>query len=185
MCTWRDPHHADAAAYEEFRKKARWAERTKDWLRNAPHLWLQWLWDMLHEFDDLDEDGLDPSLVDNNLPHRLHLRDDEQPDAQRLGARIVTSVPKKSGPKLEVNFRDNVYPEAWGLEFEEKFRVHRLLFYILILYALGSLATMATLASLYGLKLPTSMGVVVSLVGWVISLLSLLCAVWFKWAENL
>ena len=180
MNAWRDPHHTDVAAYNEFYQRASWAARTKDWLRNAPFVWLQ---SRLSSLDNIsDDDGLDPTLVDNNLPPRIHMTDNEQPTDQTRSARIFAATPKKTGPKLVVNYRDNTYPEAWGLEVEEGFCVHRLLFFLLILYASASLAVMSWLLQRYGARLPDSPGVVIGVIGWISGLIGLMFTVWFKWA---
>lgn len=184
MHVWRNPSHADLAAYHEFRRNASWAARAKDWLQNAPYTWLQARLNIVNDLLNLDDDGLDPSLVENFLPPHLHRTDNEQPAHQRRSTHVVAATPKKAGPKLVVNFRDDTFPEAWGLEFEEGFRVHRLLFFLLVLYAAASLATIAWLLQQYSSKLPDSPGVIISVIGWIATLMGLTCTVWFKWAEN-
>jgi hypothetical protein len=189
MNIWRDTHHADAAAYDEFRRTASWQALFVDWLQSAPHLIFQNLRQKvarLGDLDVLDDDGLDPSLVtdSNILPPHLHPTDIEQPAQQLRATRIIRSVPKKIGQKLTVNFRDHNHPEAWGLEFEETFRVHRLLFFVLFLYAACSFALLAWLFYRYGLGVPSSLSSVLWIFGWVVSLFGLTMTVWLKWAEN-
>lgn len=95
-------------------------------------------------------------------------------------------MPKKIGEKIIVDFRDSdsINNEGWGLEFQEMFRVHRLLFFILVLYACGSLVVTMWLLRHYDLGSPSALGPLLSLICWLGSLLALTCTVWFKWAEN-
>jgi hypothetical protein len=189
MNIWRDTHHADTAAYDEFQRTASWQALFVDWLRSVPHLIFQYLRQQvahLGDLDALDDDGLDPSLAtdSNNLPPNLHPTDIEQPARQLRATRIIGSVPKKIGQKLTVNFRDHTYPEAWGLEFEETFHVHRLLFFILWLYAVCSVVLLAWLFHRYGLGVPSSLRWVLFIFGWIVTLFGLTVTVWLKWAEN-
>ena len=86
--------------------------------------------------------------------------------------------------KLAVNFRDEIYPEAWGLEFEESFHVYRMLFFILLEYVASNIALLVWLFHQYGLGGSNSHSSVLWIVGWVTSLFGLTVTVWFKWAEN-
>lgn len=188
MHVWRDPTHADFAAYDESRRRAPWAARTKDWLRNTPHILFQSQLDRINKAfdldDNLDDTALDPALVGNNLPPHLHATDNEQPADQKRSTRIFAATPKKVGSKLQVHFRDNTHPEAWGLEFQEGFHVHRVLFFPPTSYAAASLAIFTWLLQQYGHRIPNSLGVITALTAWIGTLTSLMFTVWFGWAKN-
>ena len=174
MHIWRDAHHADAAAYREFHAKARFSLRLIDWLKYLSRSLLQWIQEFIspHEGDT------------ENLPQQLQNRNEEQPLPQSRSKYVHRKLPKKWGEKLDCNWRDAETPEGWGLLFEENFRVHRLLFFILLIYVSSSLGIAIWLYKRYGLTGPGSLGSLISLLAWFASLFSLSVTVWFKWAEN-
>lgn len=169
MEVWRNPSHADLATYRHLLQNASWATRAKNWLRRTPSTWLKKVNDCL--FLGLDDDTLGPPLAANTLPTY-------EP------TRILAKTPKKTGPRLSVNSSDNDFVEAWGLELEENFRVHRLLFIVLAFFASASLAVIAWLLRLYGPKLPESPGPIMAVIAWIFTLMGLTLTLWFKWAEN-
>lgn len=179
---WQDASHADLAAYREWQRTTKWHVRALQRLKNLPHIFCQWLRDVVASDENLDDDL-------TNLPRHIHRTDLEQPEGLAHCKLIFRAVPKKRGSKITVDFRDSgsdsdAITEAWGLEFEESFRIHRLLFFMLLLYASGSLAVMVWLLKNYDLNLPSALGPLLSIIGWLGSLLVLTCTVWFKWAEN-
>jgi hypothetical protein len=180
MNIWQDVHHADIASHLEWQCKAPCHKKFLEWLKHEPHLLCQWLRGLLIDDEELD----DAVAEDNQLPQNIHRMDEEQPEGQLRSRHVYDAIPKKVGDKIQANYRDRKCPEAWGLLFKEKFRLHRLLFFILLVYALTSLIIVIWLFRHYGLTEPASIGSVLWLVGWFASLFSLTVTVWFKWAEN-
>jgi len=188
MNVWNDSHHADRAAYAFFQRNAPWHVKFKDWMRHVPHRFCQWVRDILADSGDLDDE-----IEMNEMPLRMQRRDIEQPSGQKRSARIYKSIPKKIGDKItftppaenedEDEDEGGESVEGWGILFEEGFRVHRLLTFLLMIYALGSLGVSIFLFLHYGVKTPSSLGPLISLITWLLSLLGLTCTVWFKWAE--
>lgn len=178
MNVWRDAHHADVAAYREYQRTAKWHHRLLHWLKHVIHRFFQGLRDFF-------SDGATPeaSLAESNvLPPNIHGTDIEQPEKQPRSRHIVRSIPK-TREKISVSFRDDS-PDAWGLRFKESFHVHRLLFFILLLFATVSLGVTIRLFRHYGLSGPSSVGSIISVMSWLLALFSLAVTVWCKWAEN-
>lgn len=126
----------------------------------------------------LDEDAKLSKSLGN-----LNRTDTEQPTSQPCSAYIFVKIPKKVGDKVEFDFGDN-RPDAYGLLFDERFKVHRLLFYLLLLYFSGSLVVTVWLLKTIGPKGPQSFQGLLWLLGWILTFISLLFTVWFKWAET-
>ncbi|KAH8782071.1 hypothetical protein BGZ57DRAFT_926059 [Hyaloscypha finlandica] len=190
MSVWRNAHHADAAAYEDFTKKATWHARMLEKILHFPHQACQTLRISTFLFGfstgalDFDDDPDLAAIADNSLPAEMHPVDAEQPEKQSRSKYIFARLPKRAGSKLEANFQNDEYPEAWGIQFEERFYVHRALFVLLIFYTLFSIALGIWLLKTYGLNLPKSAVSVVGLLTWPLSFMGLAVTVWFKWAEN-
>jgi hypothetical protein len=99
---------------------------------------------------------------------------------------IYVRIPKKVGQKLRYNYGDDEgsEEEGWGILFEEGFKVHRLLFAILIIYVSGSLAFLGWMLHSFGGITTSTWSGYIAVISWVLSLFSLKVTVWFKWAEN-
>ncbi|KIN06999.1 hypothetical protein OIDMADRAFT_139712 [Oidiodendron maius Zn] len=160
LSVWRDLHHADRAAYAEYLAGATRFERLLDWARDVPHIFWQDVHDRIRGFgrahgllDDEDDAAVELS---NALPDLMHAHDIEQPHRQARTRYIHARLPKRAGAKTAVTWRDTDAPEAWGVLFEEAFHVHRLLFFLLIIYSAFSLVMVVWLLKTYGLNLPSS-----------------------------
>lgn len=198
--TWRNPHHADKKAYARFRRTAKWNVRLVEWLRQTPILYLQRLRRAIAKAGALD-DPYEPTfafdgVIDPNLtPAVIHHTDEEQPEQQPRSDYIITRIPKKVGEQLVIDFPaadspdDNpiVYPEGWGLFLQEKFYVHRFLFFVLLLYSMFCILVLV----LYGCKQlnpqkpPLTESEITTIYGLVLSYTGFATTLWFKWSENL
>lgn len=198
--TWRNPHHADKEAYARFNRTSRWHVRLVEWLRQAPVLFIQRLRRGLTKAGNLD-DPYEPAftfdgVIDHNLiPAVMQRTDEEQLERQPRSNYIISRIPKKVGEKLIINFpaadypSDNtiVYPEGWGLFLQEKFYVHRFLFFVLLLYSIFSIVVLV----LYARKHFDPQQPVLTESEWtaicslILSYIGLGTTVWFKWSENL
>lgn len=94
---------------------------------------------------------------------------------------VLLRTPKKLGEQLLPDDEDP--PEAWGLYFEEGFRVHHFLIVLLFLYILASLAFSVYWCVEYGLVGPDSGASAFGVASWMIAAVSLVVTVWFKWAD--
>ena len=94
---------------------------------------------------------------------------------------VFLRTPKKLGEQLLPNDEDP--PEAWGLYFEEGFRIHHAFIAILFVYCLASLAFGVYWCVEYGLVGPHSGAGAFGISSWMIGLVSLVTTVWFKWAD--
>ena len=94
---------------------------------------------------------------------------------------VFLRTPKKSGKQLLTD--DENPPEAWGLYFEEGFRIHHAFIVILFFYCLASLAFGVYWCVEYGLVGPQSGAEAFAVSAWMIGFVSLVTTVWFKWAD--
>ena len=94
---------------------------------------------------------------------------------------VFLRTPKKRGEQLLPD--DENPPEAWGLYFEEGFRIHHAFIVMLFFYCLASLAFGVYWCVEYGLVGPQSGAEAFSISAWMIGLVSLVTTVWFKWAD--
>jgi len=190
LSVWRDVHHADRAAYDEYLAGATIFERILDWARDAPHRFWQGVRDRIrgvahaHGLLD-DEDHYAAIELNDSLPDRMQTRNVEQPHRETRTRYIHARLPKRAGAMMVVNWRDTDAPEAWGLQIEEGFHIHRLLFFLLIAYSAFCLVMVVWLFKTYGLNLPNSSVGVAGMSALVLSYISLFITVWFKWAENM
>jgi len=198
--TWRNPHHADKKAHARFWTTANWDARLVEWLRQTPTRFLQGLREKIKIAGALD-DPYEPTIafdgvVDPNLASiAIHHPDEERPGRQPRSNYIISRIPKKVGDHLTINFpaADSldddpiVYPEGWGLFLEEKFHIHRFLFFVLLLYSVFCLIVLV----LYGRKQldpkqpQLTESEIVTICGFVLTYIGLAFTVWMKWGENL
>lgn len=94
---------------------------------------------------------------------------------------VFLRTPKKLGEQLLPD--DENPPEAWGLYFEEGFRIHHSFIVILFFYCLASLAFGVYCSVEYGLVGAHSGAEAFAVSAWMIGLVSLVTTVWFKWAD--
>ena len=94
---------------------------------------------------------------------------------------VFLRTPKKLGEQLLPD--DENPPEAWGLYFEEGFRIHHAFILILFFYCLASLAFGVYWCVEYGPVGPQSGAEAFSISAWMIGFVSLVTTVWFKWAD--
>jgi hypothetical protein len=178
MKVWRESHHADTLTYEEWRQHAAWYDRAVDWIRHAFPRWVQ---KMLGDWG-LDQNARNLELEGGILPSGLSRADFQQPTPARRSRYAIVAIPKKTGKKVEPDLGGVKREEVWGLQFEESFTIHRLLFYVLVVYFLGSLVAVVHLFQ--KTTTPMSMANKLWIFGWVASFVTLLLTVWFKWAET-
>jgi hypothetical protein len=120
MHIWEYPHHADAIAYEAWEQRTRKLAKFIEWFRFLAR----------RNFPE-PETSLSRSLTTPVV---------ELPAVPERQIYIFAKIPKKVGDQLEQDYGNrSVVPEGYGLLFEESFKVHRMLFLILIVYFLGSL----------------------------------------------
>ena len=131
-----------------------------------------------------------PHIHENRLSttHEPHLSSSVPPDASQSSIKldfrssyVFLRTPKKIGEQLLSD--DENPPEAWGLYFEEGFRVHHAFIVILFFYCLASLAFGIYWCVEYGLVGPHSGAGAFGVSSWMIGLISLVTTVWFKWAD--
>ena len=96
-------------------------------------------------------------------------------------AYVFLRTPKKLGDKLHPDDVDP--PEGWGIYLEEGFRVHHLLIVMLFVYVLSSLAFGIFWYRKYGMMSPQSGLEAFGVSSWMISLMTMLMTVWFKWTD--
>lgn len=179
MKIWREPHHADRDAYETWRRETVWQNRALDWIR---HVFPRLVQKMLGDW------GFDPNAGEIELgdtfsspgPNRAI---SQQPTPAQHSRYAIVAIPKKAGNMIEPDLGAEQREEAWGLQFEESFTIHRLLFYILVLYFLGSIVAVIHIFQ-EGTKGPVSMANKLWIFGWIASFVTLLLTVWLKWAET-
>ena len=94
---------------------------------------------------------------------------------------VFLRTPKKLGEQLLPDDEDP--PEAWGLYFEEGFRIHHFFIVVLFFYVLASLAFGLYWCIRYGLVGPHSGVEAFGISSWMITLVGLVTTVWFKWAD--
>ncbi|KAL9002545.1 MAG: hypothetical protein Q9188_004524 [Gyalolechia gomerana] len=94
---------------------------------------------------------------------------------------VLLRIPKKLGEQLTASDEDP--PEAWGLYFEEGFGVHHFLLIILMMYAMASLGFAIYWCERYGLVGPNSGSGAFAVASWMVSFITLIVTVWFKWAD--
>ena len=94
---------------------------------------------------------------------------------------VFLRTPRKRGEQLQPDDADP--PEAWGLYFEEGFRVHHFFILLLFIYILASLAFAIYWCVNFGFIGPKTGSGAFGVSSWMITLVSLLTTVWFKWAD--
>lgn len=178
MKIWREPHHANRDAYENWRREANWWTRATNWIRHAFPRFIQKM---------LGDWGLDPKagkieLGDGVGSPGLSRGISQQPTPAQRSRYAIIAIPKKIGNMVELDLGAEQREEAWGLQFEESFTIHRLLFYILVLYFLGSIVAVVHLFQEE--TGPVSMAYKLWIFSWIASFVTLLLTVWLKWAET-
>ena len=178
MKIWRESHHADRSTYEAWRQQAAWYYRAFDWTRHAFPRWVQKM---------LGDWGLDPNAekieLENGVrPSDLNRAKFRQSIPARRSRYAIVAIPKKKGEKVEPDPGGVKREEVWGLQFEEGFTIHRLLFYLLVLYFLGNIV--AVIHLFQEASGPVSMANKLWIFGWIASFVTLLLTVWLKWAET-
>lgn len=166
MHLWEYPHHADQASFNEWKSHTSPYRRVVEKLRLLPTLGNQ------------TQPAKTPKDAQNTIG-----KAEEQAHSHR-SAYVFVKIPKKKGERLGYDFGDS-QPEGYGIFFEEKFKVHRLLFAILIAYFLGSVAFIIWVGKTFPSHLtPQTWPGFFSVLAWVTSFLSLFVTVWFKWADT-
>ncbi|KAL9121975.1 MAG: hypothetical protein Q9187_001474, partial [Circinaria calcarea] len=178
MKVWRESHHADALTYEEWRQHAAWYGRVVDWIRHAFPRWVQ---KILGDWG-LDQNAGNLELEGGIRPSGLSRAYFQQPTHVQRSRRAIIAIPKKIGKKVEPDLSGVKREEVWGLQFEESFTIHRLLFYILVWYFLGSLVAVAHLSR--GTMAPMPLTNKLAILAWFASFVTLFFTVWIKWAET-
>jgi hypothetical protein len=175
MHLWRNPHHSDKVAYQEWERSSSRFKKFRErfrllsvpyWLRESPLTWSSKL------------KSQPPQTQPTNTP-----TDPDLPIPPRRSAYVFVKIPKKVGDMLEPNYGDNA-PEGWGILFEEGFRIHRLLIALLFLYFAASMIVIIWIIHTFGGIVPTTWTGMFGVLGWFTSFFSLLFTVWFKWAES-
>lgn len=187
MKIWRESHHADWRTYEEWKQHASWYERAKDWIRHAFPRW----WERRLDHWALDKKAKSIEVERGILPRNLNRADLQQPTPTKRNRYAIVAIPKKIGDRIEPDLGRDNKEEVWGLLFEEGFAVHRLLFYVLILYFLASLIAVVLLclqkSPLTGTTTsatPQPLANKTWIFIWVGTFVTLFLGVWFKWAET-
>ena len=187
MKIWREAHHAARLTYEEWKQHASWYEKAKDWLRHAFPRW----WERRLGHWGLDKNAKSLELEMGALPNNLGRADLQRPTPAKRNRYAIVAIPKKTGVRIEPDLGRDDKEEVWGLLFEEGFAVHRLLFYVLILYFLASLIAVVLLylqkspsTSPTTLATPQPLANKTWIFIWVGTFVTLFLGVWFKWAET-
>ncbi|KAI4113850.1 MAG: hypothetical protein LQ338_008100 [Usnochroma carphineum] len=183
MHLWQNPSHCDLQTYES----------------RSPNVFIRISRRIHHlvgrhrqETDDENSPATTETTASNEHSHDMELghmhssgSGSNAPSTQEtLGPRssyVFLRTPRKLGEQLEANDEDP--PVAWGLYFEEGFRVHHFFFIVLLLYIMASLGFAIYWCERYGLVGPHSGSGAFGVASWMIGLVSLVVTVWFKWAE--
>ena len=133
--------------------------------------------------------GLDPNAGEVELEGGVRPSDPNRANFQQpipaQGSRYaIVAIPKKNGEKVEPDPGGVKREEVWGLQFEESFTIHRLLFYLLVLYFLGSIVAIIHLFQKEATGQTVSMANKLWIFGWIASFVTLLLTVWLKWTET-
>ena len=105
----------------------------------------------------------------------------EQENQGPRSSYVFLRTPRKLGEQLQPDDADP--PEAWGLYFEEGFRVHHFFILILFIYILASLAFAIYWCAKFGFVGPKTGSEAFGVASWMVTLVSLVTTVWFKWAD--
>ena len=125
------------------------------------------------------------------LPHHLGRTDQKQAVPAKRNRYAIVAIPKKIGDKIKSDLGQNDKEEMWGLLFEKGFAVHRLLFYILMLYFVVNLIVVVLLYRQASASKDQATAFPPQLLSnetwvfiWVGTLVTLFLTVWFKWGET-
>lgn len=164
MHLWRYPHHIDWEVYRAWQNRIgrlqRWLESFRNFIARIR----------------------EPSLPAVGLPPSNAPLGPDSPIPPNRKKFVFLRTPKRVGDPLDHDYGDND-PEGWGILFEEGFQIHRLLFAILILYFLGSLAFIVTVLVTFEHTLPSTWPALIAFWSWITTFLGLTVTVWLKWAE--
>ena len=117
----------------------------------------------------------------SNSGDQAVLEDLETQAEDRSCSYIFLRTPKKLGEKL---LSDDVNPpEGWGMHIEEGLKVGRLFMLILLLYLSGTLVFGIFWYREFGMAGPQSGFGAFGVSSWMVSLISIITTVWFKWSD--
>lgn len=170
MHFWRNPHHADKIMYDEWQKNSGRLARLIEYFRQLPTPKSN----IVTTQSTRSGKGKGPEI---------QTKDPETQTKDSRSRYVFVKIPKKIGDKLEPNY-GNEAPEGYGIYFEEGFRVHRLLFVILLFYFICSIVVIIWVLKMYGVVGPSTWGSLFAVLAWFTSFFALLLTVWFKWAES-
>ena len=171
---WRNPHHADHRAYQEWLESKGFLRRFLEWLRGWPVRIRQ-------RFVGVPMPRSNGQAENTGLGHEP---EDQLAPSYSRSRYIIVKIPKKIGQELKFDLGNDDPIPGWGLRFEESFHVHRLLFAILIFYFPISIAVIIWYLATIGMPAVQKWAEIMGLLAWGGSVLALLLTVWFKWAEN-
>ncbi|KAL8790249.1 MAG: hypothetical protein Q9195_006472 [Heterodermia aff. obscurata] len=140
----------------------------------------------IHKFDDWPLHIQQQSLetTSSNEPSPTSGQSSPPSEQENQGPRssyVFLRTPRKLGEQLQPDDEDP--PEAWGLYFEEGFRVHHFFILLLFIYILASLAFAIYWCANFGFTGPKTGSGAFAVSSWMIALFSLVTTVWFKWAD--
>ncbi|KAL8700081.1 MAG: hypothetical protein Q9201_005644 [Fulgogasparrea decipioides] len=129
-----------------------------------------------------DEFERDMELNATNRPESMNNGTANPPIKQEnRSSYVFLRTPKLLGDQLIADDEDP--PEAWGLYFEEGFKVHQFFVVVLFIYTLASLVFAIYWCARYGLVGPRTGSGAFAVSSWMTGLISLVVTVWFKWAD--
>ncbi|KAL8835312.1 MAG: hypothetical protein Q9170_003367 [Blastenia crenularia] len=171
MHLWQNPSHCDRNTYNSQRpiistRWIRWLVIRKAIPNSSPD-----------DFNDASR--CDTELADMSLTSRNNRAVNRRDSLGPRSSYVLLRIPKKLGEQLTASDEDP--PEAWGLYFEEGFGVHHFLLIVLLVYAAASIGFAIYWCEMYGG--PNTGSGAFAVASWMVSFMSLVITVWFKWAD--
>ena len=175
MHLWQNPSHTDSQTYRSRRGRI---QRLLEYFRPSHTITSPSLESSSHP-GDLQQQDIE--LTSSNKPVPTSTHGSPSPEEGPRSSYVFLRTPKMLGEQLLPDDADP--PEAWGLYFEEGFRVHHFLVLLLFIYVLASLAFAVYWCVEFGFVGPKTGSGAFGVSSWLIALVSLLTTVWFKWAD--
>jgi len=169
MHLWRNPHHSDRAAYQEWKNKSSVVTQILEWIRlqnKATTLRL----------------SLDNYKLYQSPQTSLGKAELQQFVPFPRSSIIFDKLPKKVGSKLEANDGDKA-SEGWGVLFEEGLCAHRLHFVCLL--CLCFLGSLFLVRSVHTSDAKQALILELIAVGYcLLVVFPQFCTFWYTWAES-
>ena len=169
MHLWQNPSHTDLQTYQSRRGKIR---RLLGYLRPSH---------TVTSPSPGPPESQDIELTSNNKPVPTSTHCSPSSEEGRRSSYVFLRTPRIVGEQLLPDDIDP--PEAWGLYFEQGFRVHHFFILVLFIYILASLAFAIYWCVNFGFIGPKTGSGAFGVSSWMIALVSLVTTVWFKWAD--